>query len=85
MENIELSISDDDVLTLRVDLNKEVGLTGAMRSKRIATSGGNIVLWKDGKPLPNSLRFNLNVFRSLTDEEQEDLQRELRRKTGGYR
>jgi hypothetical protein len=70
MENLEVSITDDDKLVLVVDLKREVGYTKYHRSIRIATSKGNINLWQDGKLRPE--KFNLNVFRSLTAKEKRE-------------
>jgi hypothetical protein len=70
MQNVELEITEDNHLVLRVDLNQEVSFTGRAKSMRIASTGGNLQLWKDGKPHPKGVRVNLNVFRSLTEEEK---------------
>jgi hypothetical protein len=69
MENCELEIQDN-ILLLRVDLSKECGFTGGGKSIRIGSSEGNVQLWVDGKPHPEKIRFNLNVFRSLKPEEE---------------
>ena len=69
MQNIEISV-EDNILVMRVDLAVEHGFTEAMRSVRIGSTEGNIQLWVDGKPHPNNVRVNCNVFRSLSDEEK---------------
>jgi len=71
MENLEFHISDDDILTIRCDLKKECGFTRYGRSVRVASSGGNCVLWKDGQPHPKKIRVNLNLFRPLTANEKD--------------
>jgi len=68
MENLAVSITDDDKLVLVVDLKQEVGYTKYERSVCIASSRGNINVWQDGKLRPE--KFNLNVFRSLTAKEK---------------
>lgn len=70
MHNISLSISDDLKLTVVIDLTAEHGRTRSERSVSIASTKGNLVLWKDNKPLPQNIRLNLNCIRSLTDEEK---------------
>jgi hypothetical protein len=71
MDNIELSLSDDDVLTIVVDLKRAIGWTKNRTSVRIASTQGNLQLWRDGKPHPQRIRVNLNVFRPLTRAEQD--------------
>jgi hypothetical protein len=70
MENLEVSITDDDKLVLVVDLKREVGYTKHQRSVCIGTSKGNINVWQDGKLRPE--KFNLNVFRQLTAQEERE-------------
>jgi hypothetical protein len=81
MENVELEIQGD-TLILRVDLTKECGFTGGGKSVRIGSSEGNVQLWVDGKPHPDKIRFNLNVFRSLKPEEQKAA--EEHRRSGAF-
>jgi hypothetical protein len=71
MENIQIRITDENLLILTVDLNKECGPTQSRRSIRIASTEGNLALWKDGAPLPNNVRVNCNILRSLTAEEKQ--------------
>jgi len=73
MKNVTLEISEDLILTLRIDLKKSFDLTRAGRSVVVASTQGNQPLWYNGQPLPNRIRLNLNVFRSLTEEEYEEL------------
>jgi len=68
MDNLEVTVTDDEKLVLVVDLKREVGFTSEGRSVRVATSGGNINLWQNGKLRPE--KFNLNVFRGLTTQEK---------------
>lgn len=69
MQNIEVTV-EDNILHLKIDLGEEHGFTEALRSVRIGSTEGNIQLWVDGKPHPNNVRVNCNVFRGLTDEEK---------------
>lgn len=82
MQNVKVKITRTNRLILTVDLTKEVGWTTQARSIRIATTEGNLQLWKDGKPHPKNIRLNLNVFRSLTEEEKKEAERTGRRR--GY-
>ena len=66
MRNVELSI-EGDILTLRVDLSQECGLTKSERSVCVATTDGNLQIWADGSP--RNERVNLNVFRPISKEE----------------
>ena len=70
MQNIEIQITPDDVLLLRVNLQENQGFTTSNRSVRVASTEGNILLWKDGKPHPLGVKLNLNVFRNFTAEEK---------------
>jgi hypothetical protein len=72
MDNIELSLSDDDVLTIVVDVKKAIGWTKNRTSVRIASTQGNLQLWKDGRPHPERPRMNLNIFRPLTAAEEQE-------------
>lgn len=82
MQNVEVKITRNNRLVLTVDLNKETGWTTHARSIRIASTEGNLQLWKNGKPHPKGIRLNLNVFRSLTEAEREEADRTGRRR--GY-
>jgi len=75
MENIEVRVTEDKKLILTVDLTCEGDFTRRACSRRVATSGGNIVIWKDGQPLPGPIKFNLNVTRGLTATEREEAKR----------
>lgn len=70
MDNLKLEITPDDILVMKVDLKKDVGPTRYGNSIRISSSQGNLQLWKDGQPHPRNIRVNLNVFRSLTEEDK---------------
>jgi len=73
MQNIELALSDDDILTLTIDLKQEHGLSNRERSVRIACSEGNVDVWKNGQPHEKKIKINVNIFRQLTDEEKQQL------------
>ncbi len=77
MQNCEISI-EDNILTLKIDLDAEHGFTEHLRSVRVGSTEGNIQLWQDGKPHPKNIRVNCNVFRSLTKDEKKKAE-ELRR------
>ncbi|MFH1113709.1 MAG: hypothetical protein V1792_07280 [Pseudomonadota bacterium] len=71
MENVTISISDDDILTLTVDLKLVSGFTRERKNVRIASSLGNIQLpGKDGNLRVE--RFNVNVFRPLNPRERHE-------------
>lgn len=57
MKNIETKISDKNILTITVDLNKEFGQSASGKSTIIATTAGNQEV-KDG------MKFGLNVYKS---------------------
>jgi len=71
MENLEFEITPDDILIIKADLKKECGPTRYDKSIRIASSEGNVLLWKDGQPHPRKIRLNLNIFRPLTANEKD--------------
>lgn len=66
MKNIDLNI-DNNILTIRIDLSKENGFTGSRRGFCVASTGGNLQLWRDGKPLPHFI--NVNCFKRRPKEE----------------
>ena len=56
MENMEMQINDN-ILTITVDLTKELGLSKSLKSRKIASSGGN-------QKIPGSdAIIGLNVYR----------------------
>lgn len=57
MKNIETKISDKNILTITVDLNKEFGESASGKSTIVATTAGNQEV-KDG------IKFGLNVYKS---------------------
>jgi hypothetical protein len=73
MENLEIEITPDDILIMKIDLKKDLSFTRRRRSVRISSTEGNCQLWRDGQPHPKKIRLNLNVFRSLTREELQEL------------
>ena len=74
MNNIELEVSDDNVLVVRIDLKKGNYVTNSGRSVMIGTTGGNLLLWRDGKPDPLQIRINCNVFRPFTTDERKAIE-----------
>jgi hypothetical protein len=84
VHNIDLQVGDDDILVLKIDLSKGQYLTNSGRSVMIATSRGNLLLWRDGKPDPRQIRVNCSVFRPLTAEERRQLEEE-KKKQNRYR
>ncbi|MEI7451195.1 MAG: hypothetical protein WCJ75_16415 [Desulfomonile sp.] len=70
MNNIELEITDDDVLVLRIDLKQEIQFTKSNRSIMIGSTQGNLLLWHEGRPDPRNIRVNCSVFRGLTIQEK---------------
>ena len=66
MDNIQLDIDENDVLTLKIDLKKSLGYTRCGQSVRIASTLGNLQLWKDGAPHPRGIKINLNAYRPIT-------------------
>ncbi|MGO9118498.1 MAG: hypothetical protein ACLQPD_12940 [Desulfomonilaceae bacterium] len=62
MENLEVHV-EDDVLTIRVDLRKEVGLSNSARSIIVASSQGNLRLI-DARGYREE-KLNLTVSKSL--------------------
>lgn len=68
LKNVELEITEDDILILKVDLNQEHGLTHSRNSIMVATSGGNINLWRGSSLLPH--RLNINVIKTIPPEER---------------
>lgn len=78
MTNIQLKVTKNNKLVLIVDLTRDGAFTKSCRSRQIASSGGSVLLWKDGLPHPDSARFNLHVFRSLRPEEKQEAERRRR-------
>ncbi len=81
MNNIEIEIGSDDVLVIKVDLSKAKYLTNSGRSVMIGTTGGNLLLWRDGKPDPRQIRVNCSVFRPLTIEERKAIEEERKKRS----
>jgi hypothetical protein len=74
LENIKVTVSGNKLL-LEVDLTYEGPYTNRGRTRRIASSHGNITIWADGEPLPDGVRFNLNVYRSLRPDEKAEVEK----------
>ncbi len=69
MINCEVEVSENDILLIRVDLKKVCGYTSGRKNVRISSSLGNLQLpGRDGKLRVE--RFNLNVWRALTPQEE---------------
>lgn len=81
MNNLDLQVLDDDTLILKIDLSKGQYLTNSGRSVMIGTSGGNLLLWQDGKPDPRQIRVNCSVFRPLTIEERKGVEEERKKRS----
>jgi len=81
MNNLEIQIGDDDILIIKIDLSKGQYLTNSGRSVMIGTSGGNLLLWRDGKPDPRQIRVNCSVFRPLTSEERQHVEEENKKRS----
>jgi hypothetical protein len=70
MQNIDIKITEDDILVLKVNLRQAIGRTNSRRNMTIGTTGGNVPLWTGDAPHPSGAKINVNVFRPLTEEEQ---------------
>ena len=63
MRNIEIGWENDGkVLVLRVRIDEEHGYTKSRKSRLIASTDGNIPIWRNGQCL--TAQVNLNVFKS---------------------
>ena len=71
MENVKISI-EGNRLSIEIDLEHQGSFTRQFKSRRIATTGGNLHLWRDGEPLPDNTRLNLNLVRSLREDERQE-------------
>ena len=60
MDNIKLDVTDD-TLTITVDLSHDGGNSGSGKSKRIASSMGNVSI-----PGAEGVKMGLNIYRPLT-------------------
>ena len=76
MENVEVTVEDDNTLVLRIDLTQEIGFTKSFRSMGIGTTRGNVQLWEGGKPHPKGIQLNCSVFRRLTEDEKVEAEEE---------
>lgn len=57
MKNCEVSIKDQ-LLTIKVDLSKELGKSKSGKSNMIATTNGNVYV-----PMSKGIKFGLNVYK----------------------
>lgn len=76
MRNIEISVTEEDVLLIKIDLHENVGLTKSERNVTIGTTGGNVPVWTPNGPHPTGARVNCSVFRPLLPEEKKTLEAE---------
>ena len=68
MENMDVSVKDN-VLTIRVDLTKEIGLSNSGRSVLVASSGGNLrLIDKTGY---REEKINLSVTKPLPKDDDD--------------
>jgi len=81
MNNVEIEIGSNDILLIKIDLSKEKYLTNSGRSVMIGTTGGNLLLWRDGKPDPRQIRINASIFRPLTIEERKEVEEERKKRS----
>ncbi|MBM3301425.1 MAG: hypothetical protein FJY85_15910 [Deltaproteobacteria bacterium] len=77
MQNVDIEISNDDVLTLRIDLKKEQGISKGGKSRRIGSTEGSVTLWTKGRPDPRNIKVSCNVFRRLTPAEKKEAARRI--------
>lgn len=59
--NYIVEVGEDNILIIKVDLNKALGVSKTQKSQVIATTHGNIVL-------PTGERIGLNVFKPIGKE-----------------
>jgi hypothetical protein len=84
MNNIAIEVGAENILVLRIDLKKGNYPTNSGRSVMIGTTGGNLLLWRDGKPDPLQIKVNCSVFRPFTTDEQKAIE-EAQKKRREYR
>jgi len=78
MENLKLHIDEDEHLHIEIDLTQAMEFTKSCRNVRIASTAGNLTLWKDGAPHPFRVKLNLSCFRALLPEEKKSLEKRMR-------
>jgi len=75
MQNVEITVSEDDVLTIKVNLREVVGFTKSNRNALIGSTGGNLPVWTAEGPHPSGARLNCSVFRPLLSKEKRALEK----------
>ena len=61
MKNIIMAVDEDNILTIKVDLNEDFGASKSGKSTVIASTEGNVAL---GGELSN-IKIGLNVYKQL--------------------
>jgi len=61
MKNINMIVDKDNILTIKVDLNKNFGESKSGKSEIIASTEGNVAL--DGEL--SNIKIGLNVYKQL--------------------
>jgi bacterioferritin (cytochrome b1) len=61
MKNINMVVDKDNILTIKVDLNKKFGESKSGKSEVIASTEGNVAL--DGEL--SNIKIGLNVYKQL--------------------
>ena len=70
MENVEMSIDENDILTLRINLRHEIAPSRSGKSILIGTTHGNYPLWGEHGPHPEGISVNVNVSRRRSTDER---------------
>jgi len=78
MENLKLHIDENEHLQIEIDLTRAIEFTKSCRNVKIASTGGNLTLWKDGAPHPFRVKLNLSCFRALLPEEKKQVPKHTR-------
>ncbi len=62
MRNIEMTVDDQNILTIKIDLSKEFGLSSSGKSIIIASTDGN-----QSVPAPRAdVKIGVNVYKGKT-------------------
>jgi hypothetical protein len=75
-KNVEMEL-EGDILTIRIDLTQEHGLSSTGKSVTVASTGGNLPLGIDG------IKLGINAFKPLPDSSGifADIKRPAKRST----
>lgn len=68
MENMEFRITRTGKLIIEIDLNYRGEVTKSEKSEVVATSEGNLDLWRNGQP--TGIKLNLSCYKPLSRGEQ---------------